>query len=108
MVVPTMKAKVLTLAEHSSKAFRSLKSLPKEAAAAYGEVEVVKVSDEVFEAIEEVVAAPAAPEEVVEVEDFLDINDLKVSELKKILDSNGVEYTATKKADLIELVKAVN
>ena len=46
------------------------------------------------------------PKEEIEVDDFLGIEDLKVAELKVILASKKVEHTATKKADLIELVKA--
>ena len=62
-------------------------------------VEVEEVITPVIEVMD--VKAPSV------VEDFLDISDLKVSELKKVLEDRGIKYTATKKVDLVNLVKLI-
>lgn len=64
------------------------------------------------DAIEAVEAVIETLEDVIDdgeigVDDFLDIEDLKVAELKEILDARDIEYTSTKKADLIQLVKGL-
>lgn len=86
--IPVEKPKAKGLAEYSSDAFRTMPQ-PK------------RVKEDGKEKVQ------PKEEEVVEVKDFLDADDLTVAELKEVLDSNGVEYTATKKADLVELVKGL-
>lgn len=105
--------KSIDIAKMASNAFRSTQA---KVATVITDVKeaVVEIKDEVVEVVKDVVEDVIEEleeliedEDEVEVEDFLDISDLKVAELKEILDSKGVKYTATKKDDLIELVKGL-
>ena len=102
MKVPSAPTAHVLLSEQASESFRScqgtINSPTEPVAAAVGP----KVTEEVKEPVEVVEAS----EEPCEVADFLDINDLKVSELREILDSKGVVYGGAKKSGLIKLVKA--
>ena len=95
-VPPKVAAKVL-MSEQTSNTFRSLRMPEKPVEAAEASI-VGTTGNESSECVMEAVEAPS-------VSDYLSIDDLKVSELKEILDSKDIEYTATRKADLIKIVK---
>ena len=129
MSIPATKPIKVSLAEHSSESFRTALGKVKgpgadikvvEDNASVGTIdlasmviedapEAIKVADvgnELKDVIETIIEQPKAV--IVDVEDFLDIDDLKVAELKEILDNRGVDYATTiRRAGLIERVKEV-
>ena len=104
MSIPVVKATRVSLTEQSSEKFRTAlrKVKTKFVSEPFDLADIIVDVKDVNEAI---IEQPEVQD--VEVKDFLDINDLKVAELREILDSKGVEYTVTKKDDLIKLVKEV-
>jgi len=108
MSIPGAKSARVSLTEQASEIFRTanIEFNGNKVKNASEDVKDIEIGNEPKEVIETIVEQPETKD--VEIEDFLDINDLKVNELKEILDSKGVDYSTTiKKAGLIELVREV-
>ena len=99
MKVPAEVAVKTEIAKLGSHNFYNTLYKPSEGSKA---VETVDVTVEEVKAVE---VPKNDSDEVLEVSDYLDINDLTVKELKELLDSKGIEYSAkAKKSELIKLV----
>ena len=117
MSIPVAKPTRISLTEQSSEKFRStFRKVKTKDTASVGtidlasiviedgseDVKVVDVSNELEDVSKVLVEQSAGKDN----EDFSYLNNLKVVELKEILDSKGIEYTVTKKDDLIDLIKS--
>ena len=117
MSIPVTKPTRISLTEQSSEKFRTtFREVKTKDIASVGtidlasiviedgseDVKVVDVSNE----LEDVSKVLVEQSEGKDNKDFSYLNNLKVVELKEILDSKGIEYTVTKKDDLIDLIKS--
>ena len=118
MSIPVAKPTRISLTEQSSEKFRTTfrKVKTKDNASVdtidlasiviedgSEDVKVVETDNESKDVIEVVTEQPEVIED--DIPNFVEFEDLKVVELREILDNKGVEYTATKKAELVELVR---
>ena len=126
MSIPSIVKRKVSLTEQSSEKFRTalrkVKGSETEAITDFINIADIKVIDNasvgtidlasivIKDATEDVKVVNKAIVEQLETQDvdvpnFFEFEDLKVVELREILDNKGIKYTATKKVDLVELVR---
>lgn len=97
MGIPAAPEATIDITRLSSNAIRTMQ---------LGKVELADIVDEVIDVV--ITTDVAVPvEDGVESVVVVDFSELKVVELKAILDANGVVYTATRKDELVALVKSL-